>query len=64
MLIKMSFIEAYNKAPICHYIEHLSILSLPLTILFKLASHYDVRNVHENQAAFKMNETLPDFALC
>jgi len=64
MLIKMGFIETYSKARICHYIKHLSILSIPVTIPFKLASHCDVRNVHENQAAFKMNGALTDFTLC
>jgi len=64
MLIKMGFIETYSKARICHYIKHFSILSLLFTIPFKLASHYDVRNVHENQAAFKMNENLPGLTLC
>lgn len=61
---KMGFIETYSKARICHYIKHLSILSIPVTIYFKLASHCDVRNVHENQAAFKMNGVIPDFTLC
>jgi hypothetical protein len=64
MLIKVGFIETHSNARICHYIKHLSILSLPVTIPFKLASRFDVRNVHENQAAFKMNETLKDFTLC
>jgi hypothetical protein len=64
VLIKMGFIETYSKAWICYCIKHLSTLSIPVTIPFKLASHRYVPNVRENQAAFKMNGALPDFTLC
>jgi len=63
MLITMDVTETYSKARICHYTKHLSILSLPVTIPFKLTLHYDVRNVHKNQPTFKMNKALPDFTL-